>query len=70
MGLVAEIFTESVLKELHGPVAIGHTRYSTAGQSERLNAPPFYGECSKGQIALAHHGHLTHACGHSAGTGS
>ena len=61
MGLVAEIFTESVLKELHGPVAIGHTRYSTAGQSARLNAQPFYVECSKGQIAVAHNGNLTNA---------
>ena len=61
MGLVAEIFTESVLKELRGPVAIGHTRYSTAGQSARLNAQPFYVECSKGQIALAHNGNLTNA---------
>ena len=61
MGLVAEIFTESVLKELRGPVAIGHTRYSTAGQSARLNAQPFYVECSKGQIAVAHNGNLTNA---------
>ena len=61
MGLVAEIFTEPVLKELRGTIAIGHTRYSTAGQSARLNAQPFYVECSKGQIAVAHNGNLTNA---------
>ena len=61
MGLVAEIFTESVLRELHGTMAIGHTRYSTAGQSARLNAQPFLVECSKGQIAVAHNGNLTNA---------
>ena len=61
MGLVAEIFTETVLKELRGKMAIGHTRYSTAGQSARLNAQPFFVECSKGQIAVAHNGNLTNA---------
>ena len=61
MGLVAEVFTEAVLKELPGSMAIGHTRYSTAGQSTLLNAQPFYVECSKGQIAVAHNGNLTNA---------
>ncbi len=63
MGLVAEIFTESVLSELRGTNAIGHTRYSTAGQSARLNAQPFLVECSKGQIAVAHNGNMTNAIG-------
>ena len=61
MGLVAEVFTEAVLKELPGKIAIGHTRYSTAGQSALLNAQPFFVECSKGQIAVAHNGNLTNA---------
>ena len=61
MGLVAEIFTEPLLGELRGPMAIGHTRYSTAGQSARLNVQPFFVECSKGQIAIAHNGNLTNA---------
>ena len=61
MGLVAEVFSEAVLKELPGKMAIGHTRYSTAGQSALLNAQPFFVECSKGQIALAHNGNLTNA---------
>lgn len=61
MGLVAERFTESVMRELPGPMAIGHTRYSTTGQSARLNAQPFYVECSKGQLAVAHNGNFTNA---------
>ena len=61
MGLVAEVFTEAVLAELPGKSAIGHTRYSTAGQSALLNAQPFFVECSKGQIAVAHNGNLTNA---------
>jgi amidophosphoribosyltransferase len=61
MGLVAEIFTEAVLDELSGTAAIGHTRYSTAGDSSRLNVQPFMVECNKGQIAIAHNGNLTNA---------
>jgi len=61
MGLVQKIFTEPVLAELKGSAAIGHTRYSTAGQSSRLNAQPFYVECNKGKLAVAHNGNLTNA---------
>src|SRR5258706_8383499 len=40
MGHVAEIFTQDVLARLAGPLAIGHTRYSTSGDSALLNAQP------------------------------
>src|ERR1700752_4796889 len=40
MGSVADIFTEEVLSKLRGSIAIGHTRYSTAGDSALLNAQP------------------------------
>ena len=60
-GLVAEIFTKRVIKDLPGKMAIGHTRYSTAGQSNKLNAQPFFVECNKGQLALAHNGNLTNS---------
>ena len=60
-GLVAEIFTKRILKDLPGNMAIGHTRYSTAGQSNKLNAQPFFVECNKGQLALAHNGNLTNS---------
>ncbi len=61
MGAVAEVFTEPVLAELPGNAAIGHTRYSTAGDSAYLNAQPFTVECNKGQIGVAHNGNLTNA---------
>jgi amidophosphoribosyltransferase len=40
MGLVSEIFTDDVLAKLPGHIAIGHTRYSTTGDSALLNAQP------------------------------
>lgn len=58
MGLVAEIFTDDVLEKLHGPLAIGHTRYSTTGDSALLNAQPIRVDSTKGLIAIAHNGNL------------
>ncbi len=59
MGLVNEVFGEAELRELPGHLAIGHTRYSTAGDAGLLNAQPFYVECNKGALAVAHNGNLT-----------
>src|SRR5205823_3325831 len=61
MGLVADIFTPEVLEKLRGTLAIGHTRYSTAGDSALLNAQPIMVQSNKGQIALAHNGNLVNA---------
>jgi amidophosphoribosyltransferase len=61
MGTVADIFTEEVLTKLRGSLAIGHTRYSTAGDSALLNAQPIMVQSNKGQIALAHNGNLVNA---------
>jgi amidophosphoribosyltransferase len=61
MGLVADIFTEDVLSRLPGRLSIGHTRYSTAGDSTLLNAQPIMVDCNKGMIALAHNGNLVNA---------
>ncbi|MBV9765076.1 MAG: amidophosphoribosyltransferase, partial [Acidobacteriaceae bacterium] len=61
MGHVAEIFTPEVLNELPGSLAIGHTRYSTAGDTIVRNAQPLSVACSKGQVAVAHNGNLTNA---------
>src|ERR1700742_531822 len=58
MGLVADIFTEEVLGKLHGDMAIGHTRYSTTGDSALLNAQPIRVDSTKGLIAIAHYGNL------------
>jgi amidophosphoribosyltransferase len=61
MGLVADIFTEEVLLSLRGILAIGHTRYSTAGDSALLNAQPIMVQSNKGAIAIAHNGNLVNA---------
>ena len=58
MGLVSEIFTDDVLAKLPGHMAIGHTRYSTTGDSALLNAQPIRVESTKGLIAIAHNGNL------------
>ncbi len=58
MGLVSEIFTDEVLARLPGHIAIGHTRYSTTGDSALLNAQPISVESTKGLIAIAHNGNL------------
>jgi len=58
MGLVSEIFTDDVLAKLPGSLAIGHTRYSTTGDSALLNAQPIRVDSVKGLIAIAHNGNL------------
>ncbi len=61
MGHVAEVFTEPVMATLAGHAAIGHTRYSTAGESALANAQPVVVDCNKGPVALAHNGNLVNA---------
>jgi amidophosphoribosyltransferase len=61
LGHVADIFTSDALKELPGSLAIGHTRYSTAGDTVERNAQPFSVHCNKGRIAVAHNGNITNA---------
>src|SRR5271165_3653131 len=61
MGLVADIFGHEVLASLRGVLAIGHTRYSTAGDSALLNAQPIMVQSNKGTIAIAHNGNLVNA---------
>ena len=61
MGHVADIFTPERIASLPGELAIGHTRYSTAGDTVLMNAQPFCVDCNKGQIAVAHNGNITNA---------
>ena len=61
MGHVADIFTPERIASLPGELAIGHTRYSTAGDTVLMNAQPFSVDCNKGQIAIAHNGNITNA---------
>src|SRR5262245_35860503 len=53
MGHVADVFNESRLEQLPGDSAIGHVRYSTAGESAVMNAQPILSDCGRGPIALA-----------------
>jgi amidophosphoribosyltransferase len=61
MGHVADIFTPTAVASLPGELAIGHTRYSTTGDTARRNAQPFSVDCNKGKIAVAHNGNITNA---------
>ncbi|MGH9701533.1 MAG: amidophosphoribosyltransferase, partial [Candidatus Acidiferrales bacterium] len=61
MGHVQEIFTPEVIAHLPGAAAIGHTRYSTAGDTVLMNAQPVVIDCNKGKLALGHNGNLTNA---------
>jgi amidophosphoribosyltransferase len=61
MGQVADAFTGNVLESLPGHLAIGHTRYSTAGESRLENAQPMLIDCAHGQIAIAHNGNIVNA---------
>src|SRR6266481_4492706 len=61
MGYVAEVFDAPKLADLPGHLAIGHVRYSTAGESRIANAQPFLIDCAHGQFAICHNGNLVNA---------
>lgn len=59
MGLVADVFSEHILRDLRGFAAIGHVRYSTTGSSEIVNAQPLVFRHKNGMLGLAHNGNIT-----------
>jgi len=61
MGYVADVFNGENLSGLTGSTAIGHVRYSTAGESRVANAQPFLIDCAHGQMAIGHNGNLVNA---------
>src|SRR5688572_21093235 len=61
MGHVSEAFDQTHLDRLRGASAIGHVRYSTAGEVSILEAQPFLVTCQHGQIAICHNGNLPFA---------
>jgi amidophosphoribosyltransferase len=61
VGYVADSFDESTFTRLAGMSAVGHVRYSTAGQSGIKNAQPLLIDCAHGEIAIAHNGNLVNA---------
>ncbi|HET8647887.1 MAG TPA: amidophosphoribosyltransferase, partial [Vicinamibacteria bacterium] len=61
MGLVSDVFDEPRLDALPGDRAMGHVRYSTAGDTVAANAQPIVIDCHRGPIALGHNGNIVNA---------
>ena len=61
LGLVSDVFKENTLLQLKGKNAIGHVRYSTAGETLLKNAQPLVADYYSGSIAVAHNGNITNA---------
>jgi len=60
-GLVGEVFSENILTELAGTMAIGHVRYAGSSNLHRDNAQPLTLTYIKGSLAVAHNGSLTNS---------
>ena len=58
-GLVGEVYLDNELKKLKGSSAIGHVRYSTAGENFTTNIQPLVANLKIGSFAIAHNGNLT-----------
>ena len=61
MGYVNEAFDADALSALPGHQAVGHVRYSTAGESKVSNAQPIVVDSVHGQFAICHNGNLVNA---------
>ena len=61
MGEVTDVFNPVNLSRLKGRSAMGHARYSTAGDTRLVNSQPILIDSLWGQIALAHNGNLVNA---------
>jgi amidophosphoribosyltransferase len=61
LGLVHDVFSESILDTLKGDVAIGHVRYSTTGSNLLTNAQPLTARLRKSNVAISHNGNIVNA---------
>jgi amidophosphoribosyltransferase len=61
IGLVSDVYDDAILATLHGPLAIGHNRYSTTGSLTLENTQPLRVVYRGGPLALAHNGNLVNA---------
>ena len=62
LGLVGDIFSsQDIMNRLLGSSAIGHNRYSTAGETVLRNVQPIFAEFEFGGLAIGHNGNLTNA---------
>ncbi len=57
-GLVTEVFDEKSFQVLTGDMAVGHNRYSTAGNDSILDAQPIVAKYKLGEISIVHNGNL------------
>ncbi|WP_188207971.1 amidophosphoribosyltransferase [Alkalibacillus aidingensis] len=60
-GLVTEVLDEHSLAKLTGESAIGHVRYSTAGEKSYENIQPLLFHSHTGSLSVAHNGNLVNA---------
>ncbi len=61
LGLVADVFNENIVRRLAGTSAIGHNRYSTAGETLLRNTQPLVVEFALGSLAVCHNGNFVNA---------
>ncbi len=60
-GLVTEVFNQEALDKLEGTMAVGHVRYSSAGNGGEENIQPLLFHHSTGDFAMAHNGNIVNA---------
>ena len=59
-GLVSQVYTKhDRISKLKGNLAVGHNRYSTAGEDSILDAQPIFARYDLGEISIVHNGNLT-----------
>jgi amidophosphoribosyltransferase len=58
MGYVRDVYNEEAFSYLQGEMAIGHNRYSTAGQDSVSDAQPIQAGYKLGEISIVHNGNL------------
>jgi amidophosphoribosyltransferase len=62
LGLVSDIFSESIRAGMDGYMGIGHNRYATTGKATKLrNVQPILVDYKGGKLAIAHNGNLTNS---------
>ncbi|NSW89599.1 MAG: amidophosphoribosyltransferase [Firmicutes bacterium] len=61
IGLVSEVFNDTILEHLKGEMAIGHVRYTADVKDYRENIQPIVIKYKEGQLALAYNGTLVNA---------
>lgn len=61
LGMVSQVLSRYLDKEVRSHLGIGHVRYSTHGGNKLENAQPIHVRCNKGEIALAHNGNISNS---------